>query len=322
MEHKHPLVSIVTPSYNQGLFIEETILSVKNQDYPNIEHIIVDGGSTDSTLEILKKYKSTYNMHWISEPDEGMYQAINKGLRVARGEIMSYLNSDDLYLPWAVATVVEYFRDSPDVDLFYGDMLGFTIDNQLALRFSPPFNLQYIQRTGFLGQPTVFWQRRVFERFGGFDEGLKFVGDCDYWMKAGRVFSVKKINEFLAIERDHLQAKRFAQHDSLKDELRRVRARYYDLDSIQGRVGRIGDQVWAFFWKRYYMGKFLLLYHRRNLSVSNHSWFNLLNMPNFRLAPLYKLLLGFLPFINHGRPRWVALGTSLLSWSKEDEIRS
>ena len=317
-----PLVSIVTPSYNQGQFIEETILSVKNQDYPNIEHIIVDGGSTDNTLEILKKYEGTYNMRWISEPDDGMYQAINKGLRIAQGEIMAYLNSDDLYLPWTVATVALYFQSNPDVDLVYGDMLGLNTNGKLVLRFYPPLNLGYIERTGFLGQPTVFWQKKVFEYLKGFDETLKFVADCDYWMKAGRIFTARKINEFLAIERDHPQAKRFAQHDSLKEELQRVCARYNDLDSVQGRVGRIGDQIWAFFWRRYYMGKFLLLYHGWSLGVSNRSWFNTLNVPDLRLAPLHRLLLGFLPFVNRGRPRWVASGTSLLSRSKEDEIRS
>src|SRR4030067_3134955 len=92
-----PLVSIITPSLNQGEFIEETILSVKNQTYENIEHIIVDGGSTDDTLNILKKYAGSYRMRWLSEPDNGMYQAINKGMRLANGEILAYLNSDDLY---------------------------------------------------------------------------------------------------------------------------------------------------------------------------------------------------------------------------------
>ncbi len=94
-----PLVSIVTPSLNQGGFIEDCIRSVKNQSYKNIEHIIVDGGSTDATINILKKYEGTYNMIWLSEPDNGMYDAINKGFKLSKGEIMAWINADDMYLP-------------------------------------------------------------------------------------------------------------------------------------------------------------------------------------------------------------------------------
>ena len=95
--HSWPRVSIVTPSYNQGQFIEDTLLSVKNQDYPSIEHIIVDGGSTDNTLEILQKYEGSYSMRWVSEPDRGQSDAVNKGFRMANGEIVGWLNSDDCY---------------------------------------------------------------------------------------------------------------------------------------------------------------------------------------------------------------------------------
>lgn len=320
---EQPLVSIVTPSYNQGRFIEETILSVKNQDHPNIEHIVVDGGSTDGTLEVLKKYERTYNMRWVSEPDRGMYQAVNKGLRMGRGEIQGYLNSDDLYLPWAVATVADFFRNNPDVDVVYGDMMGLKLNHKLVLCFYPPFNLRYVQRTGFLGQPTVFWRRRVFQQLGGFDEELKFVGDCDYWMKAGRVFSIKKINEFLAIERDHSQAKRFAKHDSLKKELQKVRARYCDLGSTQGRVGRICDRVWAFLWQRYYMCRFLYSHCMRISNASNHSaWHSTLSIAGLHLAPLHKLLLGFLPFINREEPKWVVSDASFLSSLTAGEPRN
>ena len=92
-----PLVSIVTPSYNQGKFIEDTILSVKNQSYPNIEHIVVDAGSTDGTLKILRKYEKEYNLKWVSEPDEGQSDAVNKGFEMAKGEIVDWINSDDVY---------------------------------------------------------------------------------------------------------------------------------------------------------------------------------------------------------------------------------
>lgn len=249
-------------------------------------------------------------MRWICEPDEGMYQAINKGLSMAQGAIMSYLNSDDLYLPWTISTVTAYLQDHPDVDLIYGDMVVLTLNGKLGLRHYPPFNLEYIQRTGFLGQPTVFWRRQVFDQLGGFDEALKFVGDCDYWMKAGSAFIIKKINEFLAIERAHPQTKRFTKRDSLRKELQRVRTRYCDLVSIQGRVRRIWDRTWAFFWQRYYMVRFLYLYYKRSSDALKHpAWSDTLNTADFRLAPLNELLLGFLP---KGRSRWVVSDASLL----------
>lgn len=102
MQSPEPLVSIVTPSFNQGRFIEETILSVKNQNYPHIEHLIIDGGSTDETLDVIRRYEGTYNLRWVSEPDEGQADALNKGFRLARGEVLGWLNADDTYQPGAV----------------------------------------------------------------------------------------------------------------------------------------------------------------------------------------------------------------------------
>ena len=117
-----PLVSIVTPSLNRADLIESTLRSVRSQSYPHVEHIVVDGGSTDGTLAVLRRYEGTYGLRWISEPDHGMYSAINKGLAMARGQVLAYLNSDDLYFPWTVETVVAAFRSHPEADLVHGDV--------------------------------------------------------------------------------------------------------------------------------------------------------------------------------------------------------
>src|SRR4030042_2589290 len=119
MDNELPLVSIVTPSYNKARFIEETILSVKNQTYPRIEHIIIDGGSTDGTLDIIRKYSDS--LTWISEPDKGQSDAINKGWKMSKGEILAYLNADDTYMPRAVETAVKFLADNMDVGLVYGE---------------------------------------------------------------------------------------------------------------------------------------------------------------------------------------------------------
>ena len=244
------LVSIVTPSYNQGTFIEETILSVKDQAWSNVEHIIMDGGSTDCTLDILRRYEGTYNMRWNSEPDGGMYQAINKGLRLSHGEVLAYLNSDDRYFPWTVEVAMKELANH-DVDFIFGDMLNVVERTEFAsLNFYPPFRLGSIRRTDFLGQPTVFWRRRVLDQFVGFDESLNFVADCDYWMLIGAHYRGHKVNEVLAIERNHSGAKRFAQGENLRRELDQVRSRYIRQRGLGYRAQRIGDRIYGFLWRR------------------------------------------------------------------------
>lgn len=227
MRAELPLVSIVTPSLNQGSFIEEAILSIKNQDYDNIEHIIVDGGSTDSTLDVIRRYQGTYNMRWTSEPDTGMYDAINKGLRTAHGEILAYLNADDLYLPWTVSVVVEYLNQHKEVEFIYGDLITMDHETQKnTLRFYPDYRLSVLIRRGVLGQPTVFFRKSVVTKVGLFDESLKFVGDCEYWMRAGKRCTFSKIGEFLAISRDHRMTLRERNRQEVLDELEDVRARH------------------------------------------------------------------------------------------------
>lgn len=126
MSDKCPLVSIVTPSYNQGRYIEKTIRSVLNQDYPDLEYIVVDGGSTDHTLDILRKYEG--RIRWVSERDGGQSEAVNKGFRMSRGEILGWLNSDDTYCPGAVRQAVTFLMEHPSVAMVYGD--GYEIDEQ------------------------------------------------------------------------------------------------------------------------------------------------------------------------------------------------
>jgi glycosyltransferase involved in cell wall biosynthesis len=124
-----PLVSIVTPSYNQGQFIETTLLSIKNQDYPKLEHIVVDGCSSDNTIEILKRYEREYNLKWIAERDKGQSDAINKGFKAAKGDIIGWLNSDDAYFDkHAVSYVANEFQRLPEVDVIYGN--GVCIDDK------------------------------------------------------------------------------------------------------------------------------------------------------------------------------------------------
>jgi len=188
---KYPLVSIVTPSYNQGRYIEKTIRSVLDQDYPDLEHIIVDGGSTDHTLDILKKYEG--RIRWVSERDGGQSDAVNKGFRMSRGEILGWLNSDDTYCPGAVQQAVAFLREHPQVAMVYGD--GYEIDEQgkRMRKFPLPekFDLQrLISRWNYIQQPAVFLRRGPLFGVALLDTTLHWSMDFDLWIRIGKQYEV------------------------------------------------------------------------------------------------------------------------------------
>ncbi len=319
MQQKLPLVSIVTPSLNQGAFIEETILCIKNQNYPNIEHIIVDGGSTDTTLDIIKKYEGTYNLKWISEPDSGMYEAINKGLRKAQGEILAYLNTDDLYLPWTVSVVVEYLNRHRETQLVYGDLINISIETQRNnLWFYPKFSLSFLLRRGSLGQPTVFFRKSVVEKVGLFDESLKLVGDYEYWMRVGKQCNVSKIDEFLAVMRYHAMTLRERRQQQLLEETERVREKYGAPKRLKITFTRILDWLrficpWAA--ERYMMVKFVFYYWLKPngfLTGSSllYPWQRLIEFPGFRVVSWKNLLMIATPLLSRKcRGNWFILDT-------------
>jgi len=196
----NPLVSIVTPSYNKGRFIEETILSVKNQTYPHIEHIVIDGGSTDGTLDILRKYSN--NPIWISEPDRGQSDAVNKGWKMAKGEILAYLNADDTYMPWAVETAVKYLVEHPDVDMIYGKCNLINEDGMVTGQYpylSAESDLAKLICSPFIiPQPTVFFKRQVLDTTGYLDTDLHMAMDYDLWIRIGLKCKIEYIPEVLA----------------------------------------------------------------------------------------------------------------------------
>lgn len=193
-------LSIVTPSFNQGEFIEETILSVKNQDYEvipspqssppggegrvrGIEHIVIDGGSTDGTIGILRKYPY---LSWISEPDKGQADAINKGFKMAKGEIVAWLNSDDTYLQGSLSVVCEYFAAHPDVDMVFGDCNKIDQDGKtIGAIKGHPFNLTHLIPRNCIPQPAAFFKRFFLERIGCLDTGYRHAFDYDYWIRIG-----------------------------------------------------------------------------------------------------------------------------------------
>lgn len=203
MRKSQPKISIITPSFNQGQFIEDAIASVQQQNYANYEHIIIDNCSTDNTLSVLKKHST---LTWISEPDKGQSNALNKGFQMARGEILGWLNADDSYLPEIFPLVVEAFEKYPDADIIYGNWNFVDVNGKLIKRFqSLPFNQTAILYYGpYVGSTALFFKREIIEEGILINEKFRYTMDWEWYAHLGYLGKkFKFINHTLANFRLH-----------------------------------------------------------------------------------------------------------------------
>lgn len=218
-----PLVSIITPSFNQAQFLKYTIQSVLSQDYPNLEYIIVDGGSTDGSLEIIQQYAGQLAW-WVSEPDQGQTHAINKGFSHARGEIFAWLNSDDTYLPGTVSQAVQSLLSHPDVAMVYADANLVDDQGNIIGRFpSRQTDLQRLLRGSVhIPQQTTFFQSRYWKQVGPLDPSFHFAMDYDLWVRLAKLAPLLYVPGLWANFRLHGQGKSTTMDDRCYPEMIRV----------------------------------------------------------------------------------------------------
>lgn len=230
-----PLVTIVTPSFNQARFIWETIESVLAQDYPRIDYLVLDGGSTDGTLDILRSYGD--RLTWVSEPDRGQSHAINKGWRRARGDVVAYLNSDDFYLPGAVSRAVRALLERPERVAVYGEAWHCDEQGENRERYpTEPFDLERLKATCFICQPATFLVREAVEGAGWLDESLRYCMDYDLWLRLASRGPFGHVPDYLAVSRLHGDTKTLGQRVAVHQEI---------MDMLHGRFGYV-DPAWVY----------------------------------------------------------------------------
>lgn len=235
-------ISIVTPSFNQGEYIEQTIESVLNQSYENFEHIVIDGGSDDSTIEILKKYK---HLKWISEKDSGQSNAINKGLKMASGDIFAWLNSDDYYERNIFSAVAEYFVRNPECDFLYGDITFINKNNKTLFKLSGDLlNFKsLLTNPDLIRQPSFFWRKDAFLKIGGIDETLNLVMDYDIFLKFSRLKNPGYLNKNLSYYRTYNDTKTIKFRKKQAIEIYKV---------LKRNVPKLSVKMYWFIFKRYF----------------------------------------------------------------------
>jgi glycosyltransferase involved in cell wall biosynthesis len=221
-----PLVSIITPSFNQARYLESTIHSVLDQDYPNLEYIIVDGGSNDGSVEIIHKYSDRLAW-WVSEKDRGQTDAINKGLARAKGEILAWLNSDDTYQPHAISEAVGFLLNRPELGLVYGDA-HFIDENGRVIGCFPAAQTDYRRlRQGYvhIPQQASFWRADLWRKVGPLDPSFYFAMDYDLWVRLAALAPVQYTPRLWANFRLHTQGKTINADEQCWNEMLKVHFR-------------------------------------------------------------------------------------------------
>lgn len=244
-----PRISIVTPSYNQGQFIEETIRSVLLQGYPNIEYMITDGGSTDGSVETIAQY-GPWLAYWVSEKDRGQTHAINKGWAHADGEILAYLNSDDVLLPATLYRVADAFRQHPHVSVVYGDCQLVDGETRFIRRLgSQPYSRSGLLLADYIHQSSTFIRHDVVQRVGLLDETFHMSMDYEYWLRLAMAdLAMLYVPDVLSLARLTTSSKTGSMAVRFLDDALRVLDRIYTMDDLPEDVLRVKRRAYGNAW--------------------------------------------------------------------------
>ena len=254
-----PLVSIITPSFNQAAYIEETIKSVLEQNYPRIEYIIIDGGSTDSSLEIIKNYEKELAF-WISEKDKGQTEAINKGFSRASGDLLAWLNSDDTYEPRAIGEAVRFLMENPDVGMVYADCNFINEKSEVVGKFNAAQTDLKRLRQGYvhIPQQTMFFRAELWKQVGPLDDSFYFAMDYDLWTRIAAQTEIRYLaGRTWANFRMHTSGKSIAADDRCWPEMLRVHYRdgggFFSLIVAKYYLRKLVAPLWNL-WRRKRLG--------------------------------------------------------------------
>jgi glycosyltransferase involved in cell wall biosynthesis len=243
--HKQPLVSIITPSFNQAQFLAQAITSVLDQDYPSIEYLVVDGNSTDGSQSIIKNFEKKIDW-WVSESDQGQAEAINKGMKRAKGEIIAWLNSDDYYLPGAVTRVVASFQEHPLCSFVYGDVMAVNANGSQINKLNyHQMDLVDLMKFNIIGQPSVFIRREMLNKTGFLDPSLQFLLDHQLWLRLAQQAPIRYLPDILSAARFHSQSKNVAQAGAFGEEAYQIIAWMQRTPGINGIFEENEKQIWA-----------------------------------------------------------------------------
>lgn len=222
MKSDLPLVSIVTPSFNQVAYLEQTILSVLSQQYGNLEYGIIDGKSTDGSLKVIKKYAEKLSW-WVSEKDRGQAEAINKGFQRARGQFIAWLNSDDQFMPGAIDGAIQFFTKYPNAVIVHGDVVAVDAKNHILniIRYKD-WGLLDLMKFQIIGQPAVFIRKAALDKVGLLNSSYNLLLDHQLWLRVGQLGEIIHVNEPWAMARFHENAKNIALAAQFGDEAKRI----------------------------------------------------------------------------------------------------
>ena len=302
MSAEQPRVSIITTTLNSAAFIGEHLASVDAQLYPNIEHVFVDGGSTDGTVQMIKDYAANHNVRWVSEPDSGNSEAVNKGLQMTSGDVLVILPSDDLLFPWSVQTAADYLLARPEVDIVHGDSVARNVAQDVwHLRLHKPFTRGFMARTQCLTAQATYVRRKVVDEVGGIDPEIKHANDYDFWMRATDGRKVHTVREILAVftKRPGASNMQEGATGSIEEEVAEIRARYLKSRGLALVLLRLWDRVYSAGYRRVLLVR--MLYHSARLgrgrpNTGTHPpWPNFLSAHRVSVDSFWVLLRTLMP---------------------------